>query len=356
MSRNEKVYRSSNNQRPKTPLEKNKSNKIITPHVVEEEEDCSICLEPLDSFDEESNTKKIIKQLKCGHKFHEKCINAAINSRRNLIPGPRCPMCRTPIIEEGEIPESQRRLQEVIDYENNLNSSVPFIGILVCLNNQILIKYLNTDFNLGTNNTLNQLKTAILSRSDEISRQRGIFCPVNLGVRANNLVASATRLVQRRVPSFKIKRIGFGVPLSCNFDFIQINYNEPALGLTPLRNLYSSYQYYAEDVLRNPHEYELFNNYIEDVDVSTNLQSVYNRTQYSDTPCFLNSQNPDIPEDFRPNNIPIKATINSLAWLIVHIKCTTFSGGKTIKRKSIKRKSIKRKSIKRKSIKRKSIK
>ena len=334
----------------------------------EDEENCAICMEHL-------KVKDRFKLIQCNHdEFHKACINSVINSRRNETPGPSCPMCRTPIIRSQwpprpssqlSIDNSQTRLQKVIDYENSRGETpVPFLGIAICIDGQMIIKYLNTDFNLGTINTLNDLKTAILSRSDEIASQRGFFCPANLRLLANNAV-STIGLTQHLEPSFRINRIGFGVPLSCDFNFADSDYNEPDLGGTLLKDLYTEYQSGAKDVLDNREDYERIPTYVHD-----NLKSVYkNHTIHfpigtATTDYFLNSENPDIPEEFRPREVQRvryieKATNNSLAWLIVHIECTTHAGGKTKKRrfkkgnKSIKRKKSikKRKSIKRKSIK-----
>ena len=345
---------------------------VEEPRLVEqkiEDKECGVCLDDL-------NNGRPLKELKkvgnsCGHEFHQQCIDDWMKSGSSNAH--RCPICRTDISQDQwpprppsqlSINNSQTRLQEVIALENSFQPPVPvpFLGIAICINGQMIIKYLNTDFGLGTNNTLNELKTAILSRSSQIASQRGFFCPSNLRRNLNNVV-SLTGATTWRESSFRINRIGFGVPVSCDLNFAQSNYNEDALGVTTLKDLYSSYQYHAKHLLDNRSDYQRI-----DDSVFDNLNNVYKKhrirfpTGWVTTEYFLNRYNPDIPEEFRVNQDPNepyieKATKNSLAWLIVDIECTTHAGGKTKKRRFKKqRKSIKRKSIKRKSIKRKSTK
>jgi hypothetical protein len=326
---------------------------VVEPRLVEpkiEDKECGVCLDDL-------NNGRPLKELKkvgnsCGHEFHQQCIDDWMKSGSSNAH--RCPICRTDISEDQwpprpisqlSINNSQTKLQQVIAYENSFQPPVPvpFLGIAICINGQMIIKYLNTDFGLGTNNTLNELKTAILSRSSQISSQRGFFCPSNLRRHLNNVV-SLTGATTRRESSFRINRIGFGVPISCDFNFTQINYNEDAL---LLKDLYSNYQSRAEHLLYNRSDYARI-----DDSVFDNLKSVYKNHQVRNTlgrvttNYFLNRYNPDIPEEFRVNQDPDepyieKATKNSLAWLIVDIECTTFAGGKT--RKNKKQKKTKKK-------------
>jgi hypothetical protein len=185
------------------------------------------------------------------------------------------------------------------------------------------------------------------------------LCPGNLRRHLNNAV-SLTGATQYRESSFRINRIGFGFPASCDFDFAVSDYNEHASEGILLKDLYSNYQSRAKDVLDNREDYERMTD-----SMYTNLSDVYYNHRihfpigWATTSYFLNKYNPDIPEEFRPHevqDVPYieKATRNSLAWLIVDIECTTFASGITQKRRFKKgNKSIKRKkSIKRrKSIK-----
>jgi hypothetical protein len=351
-TRSGKVYTRSNNQRLVT---KNTSKKNNIPLVIEE--DCTICQEVLND-----GQTPVTTLTNCNHKFHEPCINGWINSQRNSHLQPNCPICRTNIDidqlpqqqqqpqiqqqvqqqpqiqqqvqqqqQQPQIPESLRRLQQVTQFEQNAGQPVPFLGVVVCINGQMIRKYLNTDFGLGTNNTLNELKTAILGYSSQIAELRG-FCLANVTLPLNNLL-SRTGITTHREPSFKINRIGFGVPLSCNFNFTATNYNGPDLGVASLGDIYYRYQEEARLILEES-EYEI-----------PNLQSVYythtiyydttgpDDPGFSDTNYFLNNENPIILAPFRPpyNGIDSRATRHSLAWLVVDIECNTFAGGKTKK-------------------------
>lgn len=55
-------------------------------NVTEEDKNCCICFETVDSFD--------ICQLNCNHKFCLHCITQHIDSNKN---DPRCPLCRSTI-------------------------------------------------------------------------------------------------------------------------------------------------------------------------------------------------------------------------------------------------------------------
>lgn len=342
------------------PYTKSNSKKNSSPSIVEEEkEDCVICQEDLN---DEEKPVTILKN--CKHKFHTLCINQWMDSGQ---PSAReCPLCRAHISKNPQNSQLETRVQKVINFEISRGQTpVPFLGIGICINGKMIIKYLNTDLGLGTNNTINDLKTAILDRSDEIAGQRGFLCPGNLRRHLNNAV-SLTGATQYRESSFRINRIGFGVPASCDFNFAVSDYNEHASEGILLKDLYSNYEIAAKDVLENRDEYERMSD-----DVFSNLSDVYYNHRFfipigwATTNYFLNKYNPDIPEEFRPNDhhhdepYIAKATRNSLAWLIVNIECTTFASGITQKRrfkkgnKSVKRrKSIKRrKSNKRKSIK-----
>jgi hypothetical protein len=352
-TRSGKIYTRSNIQRPIT---KNKSKKNNVPLVIEE--DCAICQEVLND-----GQTPVTTLTNCNHKFHEQCINQWMNT--NQANAHECPLCRAPINynqwpppiapqqpqfqqpQQPQMPESERRLQQVIAFENSRGQTpVPFLGIVICINGEMIIKYLNTDLGLGTNNTINDLKDAILGRSLEIAGQRGFFCQTNFGRHVNNAVAT-TGFTRRREPSFRINRIGFGVPASCETDTINFAFNNYAndwLEGTFLGNLYRSYQENARIILGSY-----------GIDVPDNLHRVYKKhtirfqTGIFTTDYFLNMYNPDIPEEFRPDypddrDIK-KATKISLAWLIVDIECTTLAGGKTRKRRL--RKNRKSKKMKR---------
>ena len=69
--------------------------------------DCSICLESLES-DEEANNNEIIK-LKCGHSYHQQCIQ---DWRRGSMEGRRkCPLCRASF-GENEVNPKQQHVQQ----------------------------------------------------------------------------------------------------------------------------------------------------------------------------------------------------------------------------------------------------
>ena len=54
---------------------------------------CAICLKP---FEQNDNSNRYIKKLKCGHVFHPCCINKWMHRKFD------CPCCRAKMYEENE--------------------------------------------------------------------------------------------------------------------------------------------------------------------------------------------------------------------------------------------------------------
>ena len=221
------------------------------------------------------------------------------------------------------------------------------MGILICLDGQILKKCLNTELGLGPNSRIPELKTAIIQLSPQLAQQRGYFCSTNLGRDVNNQVNSYTGIGRQREARFGITSIDFGVPDSCQPIPGLTNYfNLNNSNNTTLSEIYRMYQYQAEDSLRQRinRNYlvmisKVYNEYVQQW-----LQTGPDDPGHAVTNYFVNDANPDIPEEF----IPIrahgnrKATELSLGWLIVNIRCATFDGGKTKKRCKKGKKSIKK--------------
>ena len=67
---------------------------------IELSKQCPICNEPL---------TQDVNVLRCGHRFHNECIENAIHAGYN-----NCPLCRTPIVEpEQEEEEEEEQVQEI---------------------------------------------------------------------------------------------------------------------------------------------------------------------------------------------------------------------------------------------------
>ena len=337
--------------------------------------DCSICGDELD----DSKPLKILKKINgmCGHEFHKECINKWMNSGQQAA-AHQCPICRTDISpdqwprqwpqpvqepqpvqfqeeeeeeeeeEEDEEPLSQIRLQQVIDYETERQTAVPFLGVVVCYNNQMYKRYLNTDFNLGTNNTFGELKAFVLSEQNDIvsSLPRDFVC--NARNFANTVTIGLIPPVTRQIG---IRNVYFTTPSRCRVGGLSeniVSHDDLPLGV-----IYRQYQELCPEYGVSPFVRSVYENYTRRWDRTGPEDPGIHRTNY-----FLDPNGPVIPQQFRPTNAEadeVKASRNSIAWLCFNIDCVR-RGGKT--RKNKKRKQTKKRNSRflknRKSKKRKS--
>jgi hypothetical protein len=334
--------------------------------------ECPICG---DELDHRENAPKPLKKLNvvmdangnefCGHEFHQECINRWMNTGQQTA-AHQCPICRTDISPDQwpeqvqqqipqfqqqvpQIPVSQRRLQQVIDYQIEVQTSVPFLGVVVCFRNRVIKTYLNTEFNLTTNNTLGELKAFVLSKQDSIIRS----LPRDFVCSARNLASRLTRgYIPPQSRDIQITNVIFTTPSQCSIPgFSNLNLESNIYDNLTLDGIYRQYQEEARNYYRNSHFVRsVYNNYTRVWDATGQEDPGIHRTNY-----FLDPNGPVIPERFRPTNAEeneVKASRNSIAWLCFNIDCVR-RGGKT--RKNKKRKQTKkRKSNKRKSNKRKS--
>ncbi len=328
--------------------------------------DCSICMEQLSKIPEENKKLKIKLDERgrpiCGHTFHKECIDNWIRTKinQNSAIYPLCPECRTEIKEDewppGLIPmqhpqddmpqrviqraqqRPQVRQETVAERRTNLiwqlqaeqqdQSPVLFMGIVVCINGQILTKYLNTDLELGINNTIGDLKQAILARTQELANMRPYLCQMNLGRQVNNLF-SFTGLTTEREPSFRIQSIYFGTPSNCE-NIWQLNMSSREMlgdNNSSLINVYKEYQNSANIYFQSHSNQNLSR--------VTTLHTLRWRPTGPEDPgqvyasFYYNQDNPIIPERFRANTrdnqLDPRSTTHSLSWLVVNLECNTFS-------------------------------
>lgn len=345
------VYTISNNQHL---VKKNKSKKNIKPTVIEE--DCTICQELLNVPATPETPAKPVTTLNCGHKFHEECINRWMNSNQGSAHF--CPLCRAPINqvqlppaptpamqqEFAEIPIHERRLQDVVQYQTQSGTPVPFLGIVLCHNNIVRGLDLNTSLNLTTDNTLGQLKAIILGNPDNIIS----LLPTDFTCAAWNAASTFSRgFIQPSRRTIQIQDIRFTTPSMCSIpgfsDDNLIDNDDITLG-----ELYRAYQQNARIFLltrssRNSNSLLVRNVYNRHV-IFHNPNPDWDGVE--ETNYFLNPNNPIIPEPFRAVDGNQYATFNSIAWLGINIDCTR-SGGKTRKtRKNKRKRSNKRKTRK----------
>jgi hypothetical protein len=349
-------------------------------------DNCSICLDFL-------NNKEQLEQLtKCEHIFHENCIN------RNIITAvvgnqqPVCPICRTEISDEqiSDVQEQNKPLEkrlkkeaaeqaaaqleaeeaeiaanysdeeeeeaeevmthneisldEVIDNEQRNDGTVrpvPFFGVVLCTNNQEIIKtYLNAkNFNLGTANTLGELKAHILTKEDEIlqSIPQGLFCA------ARNLFSNFISRIQPVTRRIQIGPMNFTTPSKCAIEGLITppNYDDN----TTLGQIYLDYLNAAETFLSSAEQGSENYNLVKDVYYLYHPPSVEQTVlndfdPYQPPPYYRNLKNPTIPEGFRAEFSQTEydpyGTKEPIAWLAFQIECIN-SGGKSRKSRKCKK-------------------
>jgi hypothetical protein len=341
--------------------------------------DCTICMEP---FDKEELLEKLTN---CNHIFHKNCIN------RNIITAvvgnqkPVCPICRTEIsnkqindarkqnkplenrlkleaaaqaaaqlaAEQAEIAAdyddeeeepgqvmttpNETILGEVIDNEHDSESAVPFFGVVLCTNNQErIIKYLNAkNFDLGTANTLGQLKNAILAKEPEILQSM----PQGFGCTIRNIASMFTSRIQPVTRRIQIGPINFTTPSTCAIDGLIMprNYDDNTL----LETIYLDYLNAAETFLSSAERRSLNYNLVKDVysfyhPPSEEQTYLNDFNPYQPPSYYRNLENPIIPLNFRAEFSARErdpyGTKAPIAWLAFQIECIN-SGGKSRKSK-----------------------
>ena len=60
--------------------------------------ECSICLEPI-NLEKFKLKKNDLVFLECGHVYHKDCLQSWVKSQIKNIDKPKCPMCRTMIVD-----------------------------------------------------------------------------------------------------------------------------------------------------------------------------------------------------------------------------------------------------------------
>lgn len=321
------------------------------------ETNCSICYDSLNT----KNQKKILHKGKnWSHKFHKKCIDTWIGANINSSKYPLCPICnqsinidkiqknlrgraielqpiqqqppiQQPPIQQHPIQqhpfhqhlqifeaEADLRLQR-IELRHRRYETLPFIGVLICIDGKVVTKYSNSDFGLTINSRLGDLKREILLKNAEISRSRGLLCVDNLHHNLN-----IRNWINGVYPTYRILDMHYGIPPFCSI-FPQLNnVNNLYDDNTRLSNIYFEYQTLAGKALSlHPQIVNRYGNnayeHLENVYKLKNLRfngpTGYDDPGHYDT-AYVNNQNPKIPEDMRALRYSDCSTEDSLSWLV----------------------------------------
>jgi hypothetical protein len=340
----------------------------------EKENTCGICMIPLKK---KYGLKKIIhkcdkEQCEWKHEFHITCINKWINMCINTGEGtyPKCPTCNNFCIPIDKIPEKLRSKAETIwsrDFSENIvieeeeyvediaeeeeeeediaeeededeeynrahyrldellsqhtsNSYFPFLGIVICINGEIITKYLNSYLNLKITNTLRDLKNIVLNDNVNIAKNIGVLNPVKLKLQY---------WLGSSYPSFRVKDLYYCIPPYLKrFSQLKSDYNLNIDDDILLADLYLEYQYNVGKIMNN--DSSLINNeetplayeYLEKVYFRKKLR--WNGPTGPDDyghfdQAFSNEENDYIPRNYRAYSYDRHSTINSLAWLTLEL-------------------------------------
>jgi hypothetical protein len=354
--------------------EQDKENKL-SPGMISsnKENNCGICMIPLKK---KYGLKKIIHKCdseKCEwkHEFHINCINKWINMCVNTGQGtyPKCPTCNNFYIPIDKIPENLRskaetlwyrdfsgqnqvieeeeeeeeeeyvddeeeeeeeyvddeeykrahfRLNELIS-QHTENRNYPFLGIVICVNGEIIKKCLNSYLNLKITNTLGDLKNIILNDNVNISKNIGLLNPVKLKLQY---------WLGSSYPSFRVKNVHYCIPSYLKrFAQLKSDYNLNIDDIL-LSDIYLEYQYKAGKIINS--DPRLINR--EETPLAyENLEKVYIQQKlHWNSPtgpddyghfdrAFSNEENDYIPRDYRAYSYDKHSTINSLAWITLDL-------------------------------------
>ena len=339
-----------------------KENKIKSITVCDDpqcEINCSICYESLNT----KNKKKILHKGKnWSHKFHKKCIDTWIGASIKSSKYPLCPICNQSInidkiqknlreraieLQEIQQPQIQQPPQQIqqppqqvqqpqpefrgfyeaeadlrlqrIELRYRRYETLPFIGVLICIDGKVIKRYSNSDFGLTINSRLGDLKREILSKNADISSSRGLLCIDNIHHNLN-----IRNWINGVYPTYRILDIHYGIPPFCS-RFPQFNNNNNLYDdNTRLSNIYFEYQTLAGKALSlhpqllnqyGNHAYEHLKNVYHLKKLRFNGPTGPDDPGHYDT-AYLNNQNPEIPEDMRAYEYSDCSTNDSLSWLV----------------------------------------
>lgn len=350
--------------------------------MTSQENNCFICWNSLD--EKEFGRKKIIHNYdgsndKWEHACHEKCLKIWCKQCINVKEVyPKCPICasfRIPIEkipvsfrhkaleiledeedEEDQDEEEDEEILELVDdqeeeeeeepqlvYENPIPwqvqeankriefiyqnfalgqhfNKLPFLGIMVCYQGNLVIKQTSSYYNLKINDGLNWLKTGILSKNAEISRSIGILNSKNL---SHNIKLS--NWLNWTHPTFQITNVHYGIPpYTCQFEEL-----DSVLDLredVSMSDIYLEYQTNAGRIYNHGEDLKIAEAYrrLCNVYKKTNIQT-RDSTGPDDPGDFVgvyrNSENPYINDKYCYNNGEFgnQTTHDSLAWLVFHV-------------------------------------
>jgi hypothetical protein len=230
------------------------------------------------------------------------------------------------VVYENRIPwhvqEANKRLGFIHqNYDRGPHfAKLPFLGIMVCYQGNIIIKHTSSYYHITIASTLDRLKTEILSKNVEISKSIGVLNSKNL---AHNIKLS--NWFNWTHPNFQITNVHYGIPpYTCQFEELDsaLDLRESVL----LSDIYLEYQTNAGRIYNHGEDLKIAEAYrrLCNVYKKTNVQTRY--PAGPDDPgdfvgVYRNSENPYINDKYCYNNGAFgnQTTHDSLSWLVFHV-------------------------------------
>lgn len=298
---------------------------------------CSIC---------HGKMIKNITQLSCKHKFHKECIQKWFDRGNNT-----CPLCRKVNIPAMPATPATPAEPVIINPEITDGSNPPFIAIVLCNNDRIIKTISNFDLNIHHNNTLAELKAAIIVYATHNLCQNGVCTNI-----ANTVLRTvSSRQIRHQI---EINDLYYGSVDSCT-KHDMINHGARALDTQDISliNIYIDWQSKAREFMlyhdnsSRPSVVNSYSPYVHTIEQFFTHHGPEGAV-YINTDFYYNIHNPDIPAEFQGdmNQIngypglpePNKTSRVPLACIVVNMNYSqTFSGGKTKKRRQNRRNSRK---------------
>lgn len=255
----------------------------------------------------------------CGHKFHRDCMYRWLNSRPTQARR-TCPTCSKEVSPDEDATYDANI--DTNDVRTQTDYDVPlFFGAVVCLNNKIVGKYFNIDLDLNINSSIQDLKTAVLNRSNEWTNGTGLS------------------FVK---PTFKINKMYYGTPASCNeIEGLYTELSQPGQTLIDVyQDYYKKLHRYIIDIRIN-RENGTYRQKPSDEHVE-NLYYLHEINIYGEdkqVDYLYNRDNPDVPDNYivkpfridekyiervvyklQPISIRGKSTYQRVAWIVFQVE------------------------------------
>ena len=279
-----------------------------------EYEMCSICYEELDG----SKKERILHQIKTKtgiteHKCHETCIKQWIKMCIKNDKSPSCPIC--PNVNILDPPNRQFVSQyekDTVELYERIRPNCPHLfGIMVCIDNHYVIRYMNEHLLLNENSTLNDLKQSVLSKNAQIYANTGNLVPSKLMFHLNPY-----NWKDWKYPKIKVKDTHFGIPPFT--DKIRL-FREELDNESTLAEMWVRYQMLAKQM------------YYSTTEMDPNIKKALSDVCIKKTVRYYGPTGPDDPgyteyayvNPQNPYNLVAHgancATYNPISWITVHL-------------------------------------